>query len=476
MLTALARSRTVYRTSVARGARWASQASPPKPPGESANESKEPDTNASANANADVKPEQDSVASEGFAAGKVPSLDFSPAAEAAEEEPKRTGARSAKDDTTLSTEKRRKAVGRAMLALMGAGFAGYAVYMGREWDEEELKAKKLNLATAPSTWWGRTSERFGDIFDYFNKPAWPELLPPPMPPPQGKPYTLVISLDDLLITSTWDRQHGWRTAKRPGVDYFLAYISQFYEVVVFTSQPSYTAAPILEKLDRYNFFITHRLFREGTRYLNGKIVKDLSYLNRDPSKVLVLDTNPDHVCLQPENAVILPKWKGDPKDKGLIAMIPFLESIGIYKPPDIRPILKAYEGKNIPIEYAKTEAEAKARHIEAWKAKQPGVSSGFMASLFGLSQNPHASTSGPPPTYLEQKRKEAQIQYREEQKYLAENKEMLDKLIEQEQQAMAQQVPSNLFEAFGQMGKPPPAPPVPGQQPPSAPGSEQAKA
>jgi import inner membrane translocase subunit TIM50 len=26
-------------------------------------------------------------------------------------------------------------------------------------------------------------------------------------------------------------------------------------------------------LDRYNFFITHRLFREGTRYLNGKIVK-----------------------------------------------------------------------------------------------------------------------------------------------------------------------------------------------------------
>lgn len=118
--------------------------------------------------------------------------------------------------------------------------------------------------------------------------------------------------------------------------------------------------------------------------------------------MIILDTDPEHVCLQPESAIVLPKWKGDPSDKGLIAIIPFLEckletnvlprslsptfpAIGIYKPPDVRPILKAYEGKNIPLEYAKTEAEAKARHIEAWKAKQPGVSSGFMSALFGLS-------------------------------------------------------------------------------------------
>lgn len=35
------------------------------------------------------------------------------------------------------------------------------------------------------------------------------------------------------------RQHGWRTAKRPGVDYFLAYLSQFYEIVIFTTQYHY---------------------------------------------------------------------------------------------------------------------------------------------------------------------------------------------------------------------------------------------
>lgn len=53
--------------------------------------------------------------------------------------------------------------------------------------------------------------------------------------------------------------------------------------------------------------------------------QDLSYLNRDLSKVVLLDTNPDHASLQPENAIIIPKWDGTPGDKGLIDMIPFLE-------------------------------------------------------------------------------------------------------------------------------------------------------
>ena len=53
--------------------------------------------------------------------------------------------------------------------------------------------------------------------------------------------------------------------------------------------------------------------------------QDLSYLNRDLSKVIILDTHPEHVSAQPENAIILPKWTGQPGDKGLVAMIPFLE-------------------------------------------------------------------------------------------------------------------------------------------------------
>ncbi|KAF4620794.1 hypothetical protein D9613_001039 [Agrocybe pediades] len=266
------------------------------------------------------------------------------------------------------------------------------------------------------------------------------------------------------------RKNGWRTAKRPGVDYFLGYISQFYEVVVFTSQPYYTAGPILDKLDHNGFYINYRLFREATRSVDGKIVKDLSYLNRDLSKVVMLDTDPEHASAQPENSIILPKWNGDPKDKGLVAMIPFLESIAIYRPDDVRPILKAYAGKDIPLEWGRKEAEMKAKHIAEWQAKNKhkisSGGSGFsFGSLLGLSDLtvPSQPKNQPPPTYLEMKRAEAQHQYMQEMKYVNDNREELERLLEQDQKAMAAQVPGSLWEAMDQFRgvQPPPGAPNP---------------
>lgn len=59
--------------------------------------------------------------------------------------------------------------------------------------------------------------------------------------------------------------------------------------------------------------------------------QDLMYLNRDLSKVILLDVHPEHASAQPENTIIMPKWDGKPGDKSLIAMIPFLECT--YTPP-----------------------------------------------------------------------------------------------------------------------------------------------
>lgn len=69
----------------------------------------------------------------------------------------------------------------------------------------------------------------------------------------------------------------------------------------------------------------------------------------------------------------------------------FTSAIGIYKPPDVRPIIEAYSGKDIPIEYAKKEAEAKQRHIEEWEHSRKGLSSGgfTLSGLFGGSSQVH---------------------------------------------------------------------------------------
>lgn len=61
-----------------------------------------------------------------------------------------------------------------------------------------------------------------------------------------------------------------------------------------------------------------------------------------------------------------------------------------------------------------------------------------------------------PPTYLEQKRHEAQLQYKEEQAYIAANKENFDRLIKEEQDALAKQMPTTFLGAAGAMFGPPP--------------------
>ena len=63
-------------------------------------------------------------------------------------------------------------------------------------------------------------------------------------------------------------------------------------------------------------------------------------------------------------------------------------AIAIFKTPDVRPILQAYEGKNIPIEFAKKEAEMKQRHLEEFEHSRKGLSRGglTLSGLFGGSE------------------------------------------------------------------------------------------
>ena len=71
----------------------------------------------------------------------------------------------------------------------------------------------------------------------------------------------------------------------------------------------------------------YRLYRDHTRIVNGKFIKDIEHLNRDIKKVVILDINPDSYSLQPENAVSLKPWRGESGDSELFRMGDFLEGI-----------------------------------------------------------------------------------------------------------------------------------------------------
>ncbi|KAK8058022.1 mitochondrial import inner membrane translocase subunit TIM50 [Apiospora phragmitis] len=236
----------------------------------------------------------------------------------------------------------------------------------------------------PALWWKRFRARTGDTLSYYNEPTFEKLLPDPDPMFE-RPYTLCISLEDMLVHSEWTREHGWRIAKRPGADYFLHYLSQYYELVLFTTVPFAMGEPLVRKMDPFRF-IVWPLFREATKYENGEIVKDLSYLNRDLSKVIIVDTNARHVRNQPENAIVLPKWTGDPKDKELVSLIPFLEYVHTMQYKDVREVLKSFDGKHIPTEFQRREAIARAQFEKEFNARKPKHKSGMasLGSMLGL--------------------------------------------------------------------------------------------
>ncbi|KAK0658078.1 HAD-like domain-containing protein [Cercophora newfieldiana] len=287
-----------------------------------------------------------------------------------------------------SADRRRAMWMKYLLLATGLSVVGGTAYLGRDWEEDELASHP----DAPNgwglmLWWNRATARLGETKSYYQDPAFQKLLPDP-DPSFARPYTLCISLEDMLVHSEWTRDHGWRMAKRPGVDYFLHYLSQYYEIVLFTSVPLAIAEPVLRKLDPYHF-VMWPLGREATKYKDGEIVKDLSYLNRDLSKVIIIDTNAQHVSAQPENAIVLPKWTGDAKDTKLVSLIPFLEFIHTMDYSDVRKVIKSFEGTDIPTEFARREAIARAEHQKRLaamrgKAKPSGGGMSWLSGMLGL--------------------------------------------------------------------------------------------
>lgn len=172
-----------------------------------------------------------------------------------------------------SNERKRERIAFWGYLLMFTVIGGNVLYLGRNWENEEERRAHPDAANG----WGispiyeRIKARLSGQMGYYTEPTFPKLLPD-MDASLKPPLTLVVSLEDMLVHSEWTREHGWRLAKRPGMDYFLRYLSQYYELVIWTTAPMSMADPVIRKLDPYRI-VMWPLFREATRYRGGEYIK-----------------------------------------------------------------------------------------------------------------------------------------------------------------------------------------------------------
>ncbi|KAG0127077.1 HAD-like domain-containing protein [Tuber indicum] len=354
-----------------------------------------------------------------------------------------------------STDRKRERLARIVFGSFIVSLIGGALYMGRELDNAERKYyKDLQQGWGASAFYARLKARTNDLLNFYNEPPFEKLLPDPLPD-YSRPYTLVISLEDVCVHSTWDREHGWRIAKRPGLDYFLAYLFHYYEIVVFTSQHEQTAAPIIQKMDQYPGYIMFPLFRAHTRYKDGKYIKDLNYLNRDLSKVIMLETNPDAWSENPNNTIKMKPWDGDPQDKELISLIPFLEYIAAMGISDVRPVIEGFGDKHVPTEFSRREAIARAEHmkrVEEQRKSRKSTAGGALLGVLGMSR-PSANEEK---TFMDLARERGLQAYNEMQKHVEDHKEeMLQEQKKMEKEA-AEMMKTSLSKIFTEgLPKPP---------------------
>uniref|UniRef100_A0A452GKS4 Mitochondrial import inner membrane translocase subunit TIM50 n=1 Tax=Gopherus agassizii TaxID=38772 RepID=A0A452GKS4_9SAUR len=231
----------------------------------------------------------------------------------------------------------------------------------------------------------RTYKYFKDYRQMIIEPTSPKLLPDPLKEPYYQPpYTLVIELTDVLLHPEWSLVTGWRFKKRPGIDSLFQQLAPHYEIVIFTSETGMTAFPLIDSVDPHGF-ISYRLFRDATRYMDGHHVKDISCLNRDPAKVVVVDCKKEAFRLQPFNGMALKKWDGSSDDRTLFDLAAFLKTIALSGVEDVRTVLENYSMEDDPLEAFKhrqsqLEQEEQQRLADLSKNKKQQLFLGSLAS------------------------------------------------------------------------------------------------
>lgn len=132
--------------------------------------------------------------------------------------------------------------------------------------------------------------------------------------------------------------------ERPGVREFLAQLSTFAEVCVFTAGMEGYARPLLDAIDPAGDAIHHRLYRQAcVKTPIRDHVKDISRLGRDLSATVIVDNNPFSFLLQPHNGIPIVSFAGDPGDDGLMRqLLPVLQRLGetVARGEDVRPFCR----------------------------------------------------------------------------------------------------------------------------------------
>jgi CTD nuclear envelope phosphatase 1 len=132
--------------------------------------------------------------------------------------------------------------------------------------------------------------------------------------------------------------------KRPHCDDFLRRVCKWYNLVIFTASVQEYADPVIDWLEQERKFFSGRYYRQHCTFRHGAFIKDLSSVEPDLSKVMILDNSPLSYMFHKDNAIPIECWISDPTDNDLLHLVPLLE--GLQYVTDVRAFLALRGGED----------------------------------------------------------------------------------------------------------------------------------
>ena len=126
--------------------------------------------------------------------------------------------------------------------------------------------------------------------------------------PSDKKYTLILDLNKTL--AFYDKNTKSITL-RNGLFSFLSMLRPYYEIISFSCEPNEITESIIKEIESQKIYFDYHLTREHSILYENTLVKDISLIGRDSSKVIIVDDDENCFQLNNKNGIKISEFNGN---------------------------------------------------------------------------------------------------------------------------------------------------------------------
>ncbi len=129
--------------------------------------------------------------------------------------------------------------------------------------------------------------------------------------PNKKKYSLILDLNETLISLKYTNNSKGLIRVRPYLYEFLDEVNKYYEIILFTGSTKIYAESIIEALEKKKKYFDYILYREYLVKCGDCYLKDLSKIGRPLDSVIIVDNNLENFKIHKENGIYIKSFWGE---------------------------------------------------------------------------------------------------------------------------------------------------------------------